>query len=308
MLTLAVDSHDADTGLDILRTLFGSPVEMVTDPGVDFSIDAHATVDESFSFGSFSLGFGGSAVSEAFNTYMLATALHGGRFRWNAGESSGGPSTPVIILPGQRAEADFDRITMVSANVAAPAVEAVLHDWDHGPASHLNPSAGAGSQLVFPLLNMLAETFDIAPENFDNPLTRSSFEQLTIAALLASDPSLTESPVHRQATATRAVRRAMSYIDEHFAGPVAVADIAAAARMSVRALQYSFKREIGVAPMQYLRSRRLAAARAELVSAEPAEGETIAVISARWGFTHPARFAAAYRDEFGEYPGQTLRH
>jgi AraC-like DNA-binding protein len=44
-----------------------------------------------------------------------------------------------------------------------------------------------------------------------------------------------------------------------------------------------------------------------LQSAQPANGESVATIAARWGFTHLGRFAIDYRRRFGSYPSQTLR-
>lgn len=102
------------------------------------------------------------------------------------------------------------------------------------------------------------------------------------------------------------VRRAKAYVEAHAAEPVVLADIAQAARLSPRGLQYAFRAATGRTPMQYLRRVRLDAARAELRSADPSV-ETVAAIAARWGFSNLGRFAAMYRGEFGETPSTTLR-
>lgn len=102
------------------------------------------------------------------------------------------------------------------------------------------------------------------------------------------------------------VRRAKAYVEAHAAEPVVLADIAAAARLSPRGLQYAFRAATGRTPMQYLRRVRLDAARAELRSADPSV-DTVAAIAARWGFSNLGRFAAMYRGEFGETPSATLR-
>ncbi|MBD8479036.1 helix-turn-helix transcriptional regulator [Microbacterium sp. CFBP 8794] len=102
------------------------------------------------------------------------------------------------------------------------------------------------------------------------------------------------------------VRRAKAYVEAHAAEPVVLADIATAARLSPRGLQYAFRAATGRTPMQYLRRVRLDAARAELRSADPSV-DTVAAVAARWGFSNLGRFAAMYRGEFGETPSTTLR-
>jgi AraC-like DNA-binding protein len=102
------------------------------------------------------------------------------------------------------------------------------------------------------------------------------------------------------------VRRAKAYIDAHSVGPIALADIAQAARLSPRGLQYAFRTATGRTPMQYVRRVRLDAARVELRAADPSV-ETVAAVAARWGFSNLGRFAAMYRGEFGEPPSATLR-
>ncbi|GAA1384566.1 hypothetical protein GCM10009613_15590 [Pseudonocardia kongjuensis] len=103
------------------------------------------------------------------------------------------------------------------------------------------------------------------------------------------------------------VRRALAYIEEHAASDIGVDDVAAAARVGVRGLQHAFRRHRGRTPIEELRRARLARAHAELVAGDPAGGESVAAVAARWGFTHPGRFAARYRAEYGCPPSATLR-
>jgi AraC-like DNA-binding protein len=56
--------------------------------------------------------------------------------------------------------------------------------------------------------------------------------------------------------------------------------------------------------MQWLRDRRLAAARLRLLQAEPED--TVTTIALRSGFTQLGRFAIAYRKRYGESPRETL--
>ncbi len=104
--------------------------------------------------------------------------------------------------------------------------------------------------------------------------------------------------------APKTVRLALSYIDAHAHLPVTVDDVAAAAHISTRGLQYAFRRTLGITPREYLRRARLAGARADLMRAAP--GDTIASVAQRWGFTNVSRFTVAYRTEFDEHPAEVL--
>ncbi|WP_345800114.1 helix-turn-helix transcriptional regulator [Microbacterium sp. AZCO] len=104
----------------------------------------------------------------------------------------------------------------------------------------------------------------------------------------------------------RAIRRATAYIEENLAAPISVTQIADAARISVRTLEYAFRRHFSTTPGAYLRVARLRQVNAELRDADPAT-TTVADVVRRWGITLQGRFAAEYRAEFGENPSETLR-
>ncbi|GGQ77040.1 AraC family transcriptional regulator [Couchioplanes azureus] len=103
------------------------------------------------------------------------------------------------------------------------------------------------------------------------------------------------------------VRRAVAYIDAHAADPVTAADIAAAAGVSVRALQAGFRRHLDTTPLGYQRRVRLERAHRDLQAADPTTGATVATVARRWGFTDMSRFAADYRTTYGQPPSRTLR-
>ena len=103
-----------------------------------------------------------------------------------------------------------------------------------------------------------------------------------------------------------ALRRAIAYIETHLAEPIGLPEIAAAARLSPRGLQAAFRRHLDTTPMAYLRTVRIDAAHTDLLTAA-SRGDTVTAVAARWGFAHPSRFAAAYRAQYGEAPGDTMR-
>ncbi|GAA0978408.1 helix-turn-helix transcriptional regulator [Streptomyces rhizosphaericus] len=147
------------------------------------------------------------------------------------------------------------------------------------------------------------------PAIADQPLIRATVSQLLAGSVLTAFPNtaLTDPTASdRNDAHPDTLQRALSHIDDHAAEPLTVADIAAAAHVSIRALQYAFRRHLDTTPMAYVRRVRLAHAHHDLATAAP-ETATVADIATRWGFFHPARFAALYRETYRATPGATLR-
>lgn len=102
------------------------------------------------------------------------------------------------------------------------------------------------------------------------------------------------------------VRSAVSTIEENLRESFSVEDLADACGVSARALQYAFRKHMGMTPMAYARQVRLAAAHRELESADPVSGVTVARVAAAWGFMNPGRFASYYAQQYGRRPSETL--
>ncbi|GAA2253099.1 hypothetical protein GCM10010145_21070 [Streptomyces ruber] len=143
----------------------------------------------------------------------------------------------------------------------------------------------------------------------EQPLVVATAVQHLAATVLAAFPNtaLTDptGPDRNDAHPTT-LRRAIAYIDGHADQPISVADIADAAHVTIRALQYAFRRHLDTTPLAHLRRVRLSHAHQDLVAASPCGGVTVTEIAARWGFFHPGRFAAHYRGAYGRTPLQTL--
>ena len=86
--------------------------------------------------------------------------------------------------------------------------------------------------------------------------------------------------------------------------PLNVATLCAALGIPRRTLQYAFEQALGVNPLQYLKSVRLAGSRRHL---KRGEGSVLEA-SLQWGFDHPSSFARDYQAMFGEFPSKTLDH
>jgi transcriptional regulator GlxA family with amidase domain len=102
------------------------------------------------------------------------------------------------------------------------------------------------------------------------------------------------------------VRRAVDFVHANAHLPIGTTEIAAAAGLSARGLQQSFRRHLDQTPGDLLRTVRLENAHDELVRAEPGS-TTVAEVARSWGFGHLGRFSASYRERFGVLPSDTLR-
>ena len=105
--------------------------------------------------------------------------------------------------------------------------------------------------------------------------------------------------------ALRYVRRVEELFGKKPQESVTLAEAAACAGCSVRALQLAFRRCRGMTPMAALRRIRLEAARAALARADaPA---SIRAIAAAYRFTNPGRFARLFKEVFGQSPTELRR-
>jgi len=81
--------------------------------------------------------------------------------------------------------------------------------------------------------------------------------------------------------------------------------LCAAAGVSARALEYAFRKNLGVSPGVFIRQLRLHALRRALLASAAGES-TVTDLAYHLGFTQLGRLAAHYRSVFGEPPSSTL--
>ncbi|HEY2205446.1 MAG TPA: AraC family transcriptional regulator [Pseudonocardia sp.] len=142
------------------------------------------------------------------------------------------------------------------------------------------------------------------------PLIQAHTLTMLAAAALGAFPNTAMTATHTPTpgqVAPAALRRATAYIDTSADQPLTLADIAAAAGTSARALQHAFQRHYDLTPTAYLRRVRLERAHHELQAADPTRGDTVAAVASRWGFINQGRFATDYRRAYGQPPSHTLR-
>lgn len=141
------------------------------------------------------------------------------------------------------------------------------------------------------------------------PLIIGAAARLLAATALSVFPNTAvreTDPADRHDAHPAAIRRAISFIEASPDHDITVADIAAAAHVSARAVQIAFRRHLNTTPMAYLRRVRLDQAHRELQAADPAR-QTVTAVAYRWGFSSASRFTAYYRNAYGILPSETLK-
>jgi AraC-like DNA-binding protein len=169
--------------------------------------------------------------------------------------------------------------------------------------------SAAAAQRLRATLEFAWEIMVSHPAADSQPLVTGSAARLLAATALSTFPNTaTAEPArvdhHDSGQAT--LNRAIKFIEENAGAGLSAADIAAAANVSIRAVQLAFRRELGVTPLGYLRQVRLDRAHRDLLAAGPA-GPTVTAVSVRWGFSSSSRFAAYYREAFGVLPSHTRK-
>lgn len=94
------------------------------------------------------------------------------------------------------------------------------------------------------------------------------------------------------------VERAVAHIEGHLFESIAVAPLAAAVGASQSTLLRAFHREVGLAPSEYVRQRRLE----EAVLLLKAGRYTVSEVATQVGYDNLAAFSHAFRTHFGHTP------
>ena len=101
-----------------------------------------------------------------------------------------------------------------------------------------------------------------------------------------------------QLPASRHLLRAKDLADRHYAEPLTVADLAAAARLSPAHFSRAFRRTFGESPHRYLLSRRLERAAALLRSTD----WSVARVGTSVGFSSIGSFTTSFGRTYGMTP------
>jgi AraC-like DNA-binding protein len=172
----------------------------------------------------------------------------------------------------------------------------------------MTPVSPAANQLLVDAMDHVRHGVVANSQAAQEPLMAGAVTRYIASCLLSALPSTamlrSDTGDGRDGTPTL-LRRAIAFVDDNAHTDISLADIAAAVRVTPRALQLMFRRHRGCTPTAYLRSVRLHHAHLELVTGN-ASNTSVAEIAGRWGFGHSGRFAACYRQTYGRTPHSTL--
>jgi len=115
-------------------------------------------------------------------------------------------------------------------------------------------------------------------------------------------------PTRHRASMSRqeSVARAEAYLRAHPDAPLPVSRLARLVGLSERGLREAFYRVRGMGPKRWMVAKRLRGVRA-ILRTQSAVPTTVTDAAADYGFYELGRFAALYREAFGEAPSETLR-
>ena len=169
------------------------------------------------------------------------------------------------------------------------------------------PSRSAG----MPLMQLHRKACQLAakkPKTFANVEVRRALENELLDALvncLVAEDAYANSATREKKLAMMAEFE--TTLQNEILRPLPVPKIARLMGVSERTLRVYCDQILGMGPFQYLQLRRLNLVRAALQHAQGGSA-TVQEVARHYRFKELGRFAATYRDVFGELPSATLRH
>lgn len=217
----------------------------------------------------------------------------------------------ISAQPGVPYTASTHQVQVRATTLDLTELGRVAGPMPDGPVrfTSLQPVSAAAARHWVDVTGYLSAGLLANPEARNQPLLISVASQLLAVTALCTFPNtaITDPTAQdRHDATTDTLRRAVGFIDANAGLEISLADMAAAARVTVRAVQLAFRRQLGVTPTQYLRRIRLDLAHQDLIRADPAAA-TVTAMAARWGFAGSSRFAAYYLRVYGFPPSHTLR-
>ncbi len=165
----------------------------------------------------------------------------------------------------------------------------------------------AATTALISQATLLEQLVDVADAEAVNPLAEAHLRDAVMGTLLlAHDNTWREVlTTRRSVPAPRSrVHQAAELMAARAGDPLSIGHLAREVGLSTRALYTGFVREFDTSPKQYLTRLRLERAHRELQAGGP--GLRVMDIAHRWGFTNAGRFAALYRESYGQGPATTL--
>jgi len=260
-------------------------------------------------------GFDYDAVTEPADAPTAVTVTHGSGTIAVAGEEHGWARGGAFLLPSGLPSMAFQYDAgFALLRVPWPVAQSLAEERTSLPAADLRfesmaPVSAERQAMWASTAKFVCAELVTSGSAAISPLMAHELTRMAATVMLETFPNTAMTALYVAGPGwapPAAVRRAAAFIEAHADQPVTLADIAAAAGVTGRALQPAFRRYYDNTPVGYLRQARLERAYTELQDADPAAGVTVAAVARRWGWTSPGQFTAAYQRRFGEAPGRTL--
>ena len=158
------------------------------------------------------------------------------------------------------------------------------------------------------LIRLLSAEIDDFTGLARHPIVAAPLQESLLMALLFAVGHQYQDALRRGEDRRRRhlVTRAIDAVHDEPRRAYTLAVLAAIAEVDVRYLRQEFHRQVGMAPMAYVREVRMAGAHGELRDADPVR-TSVAEVARRWGYARPGRFVARYRERYHVGPLETLR-
>jgi AraC-like DNA-binding protein len=170
------------------------------------------------------------------------------------------------------------------------------------------PAGGARGVAVSPLTPSIADAVlrlaRLVERPADIPVLAPLLEQELLYFLLTDRQGARLRDVVAKGSQGYRVSRAIHWVNEHYAQPMAIDALATAASMSRSSLHQHFKALTSMSPLQYQKALRLQEAR-RLMLVEELDA---AAASHRVGYESPSQFSREYRRMFGAPPLKDVAH
>lgn len=222
---------------------------------------------------------------------------------------AGAPSVVVpadtVACPLEADSAQFHVVAIDANLLLKVAYEANLLGPPRITFTSSAPSSPALASVWQRTLNYVIACLDDTDPGTPPLMVHAATRMLAAATLECFPSNIAEQPAAGLSEASQTFRNAVAFMHEYAGDDIGVNDIAAATHLTARAVQYVFRQEADMTPTEYLRRIRLDRARQDLIDGDPSL-TTVAAVARKWGFGHVGRFAAQYRETYGEAPRTTL--
>ncbi|GAA4266591.1 AraC family transcriptional regulator [Frondihabitans peucedani] len=209
---------------------------------------------------------------------------------------------PMVFTTDRPFAFDFTDVKQSLVHFNRATLEGIVaeHRGTAPEALHLDHTVAPSEASVRSWRNTIALVSQTVRDESSSPILQAELTRLAAIALLGMfPPARAAVPAALQSARNAHLRTAVEYIHANAHLPITTTSVAAAAGISLRALQEGFVRHLEMTPNAFLRGVRLDRARDDLAAAGPGQ---VAVIAHRWGFGNLGRFSHAYSQRFGALP------